>query len=182
MTSNKALDEICYPFIHDTGFLCDFEVVSDELCSHVGLILAHMSGEHSDIVADLDRLQPLCWHVNGSVRGRLAIEPGDLAWLHQRYDHYKAIIDSEREGFVLPRGPIPVPQLHLARSAAKKVIRAMVRLEEDGVDVPDILKRFCNLMCNFFFVLAGVVNKRAGVVEIPFVSMSYGQKVFKTQG
>ncbi len=175
MSSNKTLDEICYPFIHDKGFLCDFEVVSDELCSHVGLVLAYLDKEHSDIITDLDRLQPLCWHVNGSVRGRLAVGPDDLAWLNHRYNHYKAIIDGKREGFVLPRGPVPVPQLHLARSAAKKVIRAMVRLKEDGVEVPDILDRFCNLMCNFFFVLAGVVNKRTGVKEIPFVSMSYGR-------
>ena len=176
MSSDIPLDEICYPFINDRGSLCDFEVVSDELCSHVGLILAHLCAEHTDISADLDRLQPLCWHVNGSVRGRLAITADDLVWLHTRYDHYKAMIDGEREGFVLPRGPLPVPYLHLARSATKKVIRAMVRLEQDDVEVPEILKRFCNLMCNFFFVLAGVMNQRAGVVEIPFESLSYGRK------
>ena len=81
-------------------------VAGDELCSHVGHILVYLDTQHSDIIADLE-------------------------WLHRRYDHYKALIEGRREGFVLPQGPVPVPQLHLARSAAKKVIRVMVRLEDE---------------------------------------------------
>ena len=79
-----------------------------------------------------------------------------------------------RQGFVLPRGSTLAMQFHLARSSAKKAIRAMVRLEEHGVKVPAILGRFCNLLCNLFFVLAGVVNHRDGNTEPPFESKSYG--------
>ena len=31
-------DELCccYPFIYETSSLCDFEVITDELCGHIG--------------------------------------------------------------------------------------------------------------------------------------------------
>ena len=103
MTKNKKLDELCYPFIHEQGCLCDFEVISDELCSQVGMCLALLDGDQADLAADLAHLQPLCWHVNGSVRGKLAIVEDDMNWLHHRYDHYREEIDGMRQGFVLPR-------------------------------------------------------------------------------
>ncbi|MDP6185701.1 MAG: hypothetical protein QF863_00610 [Pseudomonadales bacterium] len=96
MTKNKKLDELCYPFIHEQGYLCDFEVVTDELCSQVGMCLALLDGDHADLAADLALLQPLCWHVNGSIRGRLAIVEEDMDWLHQRYGHYRKEIDGLR--------------------------------------------------------------------------------------
>ena len=175
MTKNKDLDELCYPFIHEQGYLCDFEVITDELCTQVGMCLALLDGNHPDLAADLARLQPLCWHVNGSIRGRLAIVEDNMDWLHDRYDQYREEIDGIRQGFVLPRGSVLAMQFHLARSSAKKAIRAMIRLEEQGINLPAILGRFCNLLCNVFFVLAGVVNHRDGTVESPFISKSYGK-------
>lgn len=175
MTKNKDLDELCYPFIHEQGYLCDFEVITDELCTQVGMCLALLDGNHPDLAADLARLQPLCWHVNGSIRGRLAIVEDNMDWLHDRYDQYREEIDGIRQGFVLPRGSVLAMQFHLARSSAKKAIRALVRLEERGVNVPAILGRFCNLLCNVFFVLACVIDQRDGIVESPFTSKSYGK-------
>ena len=169
------IDELCYPFIYEESWLCDYEVATDELCSHIGAVLALLSdGEFPEVVADLDRLQALAWHLNGSIRGRLGVEEADLQWLLGRYRHYKASIGDGVDGFVLPRGPAPVPQLNLARSAAKKAIRLMVRLDQDGIAVPDILHRLCNVMCNFFFVLTLYINRQRGIDEIPFVSKSYG--------
>ena len=175
MTRNNQLDELCYPFIHEQGYLCDFEVITDELCTQVGMCLTLLGDSHPDLVADLERLQPLCWHVNGSIRGRLAIVEDDMNWLHDRYDHYREEIDGMRQGFVLPRGSVLAMQFQLARSSTKKAIRALVRLEEQGVNAPAILGRFCNLLCNVLFVLAGVINRRDGIVEPPFISLSYGK-------
>ncbi|ROT44472.1 ATP--cob(I)alamin adenosyltransferase [Pusillimonas sp. NJUB218] len=174
MKPGQNIDELCYPFIYETSVLCDFEVVTDELCGHIGAALSYMPTDMPDLVADLDRLQPLAFHVNGSIRGRLAVDDVDIAWLQSRLTHYRAQIKDRVNGFVLPRGIAPIPQLHLARSAAKKAIRAMVRVEQEGRDVPMILPRLCNLMCNFFFTLTLVINQRRGVEEVAFVSKSYG--------
>jgi len=170
-------DELCccYPFIYETSSLCDFEVITDELCGHIGAAFSLLPDGMTDIAADLDRIQPLAFHVNGSIRGHLAIEEADLVWLQQRLSHYQEEVDERLRSFVLPRGIPPVPQLHMARSAAKKAIRLMVRIEQEGREIPMVLPRMCNLMCNFFFTLTLVINKRRGIDEIPFASKSYGQ-------
>lgn len=169
------LDELCYPFIFEISSLCDFEVITDELCGHIGAILSLLPPNMSDIAQDLERLQPLAFHVNGSIRGRLAVEEADIAWLQSRQDHYRHEVAERIRGFVLPRGEMPVPHLHLARSAAKKAIRAMVRVDQEGKDVPPELPRLCNLMCNFFFTLTLVINQRRGHPETSFISKSYGK-------
>lgn len=166
-------DELCYPFIYETSHLCDFEIATDELCTHIGGILAVLPDTFNDIASDLDKLQPMIYHMNGSIRGKLAVQEEDIQWLLERYQHYQSLTKDGIDGFVLPRGPVPIPHLHLARSAAKKAIRLMVRIDEEGKHVPDILHRFCNLVCNFCFVLTLYINKRTGNKEIPFISKSY---------
>lgn len=151
MKPGKNRDELCYPFIYETSFLCDFEVVTDELCGHIGAILSALPAEMTDIAGDLALLQPLAFHVNGSIRGRLAVDEADIEWLQSRLDHYRLEVKGRIDGFVLPRGAAPVPQLHLVRSAAKKTIRLMVRVEQEGKTVAMVLPRLCNMMCNFFF-------------------------------
>lgn len=174
MKPGRNRDELCYPFIYETSYLCDFEVATDELCGHIGAVLSLLSTDMADIAADLDRLQPLAFHVNGSLRGRLAVEETDIAWLQTRLNHYREEVRDRIDGFVLPRGQQPVPHLHLARSAAKKAVRLMVRIEQDGREIPMVLPRLCNMMCNFFFVLTLVINQRRGADETPFISKSYG--------
>ena len=174
MKPSRNLDEVCYPFIHETSVLCDFEVITDELCGHIGAAWSHTPTDMPDIAADLDQLQPLAFHVNGSIRGRLAVDEQDIAWLQSRLNHYRLEVADRLKGFVLPRGTLPVPHLHLARSAAKKAIRAMVRVEQEGKTVPDVLPRLCNLMCNFLFTLTLVINQRRGIDEVAFISKSYG--------
>ena len=172
----KNLDEMCYPFMYESASLCDFEVITDELCGHIGAIISYLPEDMPDIAADLELVQPLAFHINGSIRGRLAIEEADLEWLQERLNLYKSEVADRLGGFVLPRGTNPIPQLHLARSACKKAIRAMVRVDEEGKEVSMRLPRLCNMMCNFFFVLTLVINKRRGLKEPEFVSRSYGKQ------
>lgn len=202
MKQGKDLDEVCYSHIYEPSYLCDFEVATDELCGHIGMALSQLQGEMNellnmtdmadmvdmpevadmfempeltDLMADLERLQPLAFHANGSVRGRMALAESDLTWLKSRLHAYRAELGGRDRGFVLPRGDAPVPALHLGRSAAKKAIRALVRYEQEGGEVPMIVPRFCNLVCNYLFTLSLVINHRRGLEEIPFVSKSYGK-------
>jgi len=171
----KNIDEMCYPFMYESSSLCDFEIITDELCGHIGAILAHLPEDAPDIAADLEQVQPLAFHINGSIRGRLAVSEDDIQWLQERLNHYKAEVAERLNAFVLPRGTPPVPQLHLARSACKKAIRAMVKVDQEGKEVPMLLPRMCNMLCNFFFVLTLVINQRRGLVEPVFISRSYGR-------
>lgn len=171
----QDLDEICYPFIHETAFLCDYEVLTDELSTLIGMALSSLPESMQDLREDLERLQPLSFHANGSIRGRMALKEEDLNWLKLRLNLYKHEVAERTVGFILPRGGIAVAQLHQARSVSKKALRALVRVDAEGRSVPDILPRFLNICCNFFFVLTQVVNQRLGVLEPKFISQSYGK-------
>jgi ATP:cob(I)alamin adenosyltransferase len=175
MKPGNNRDELCYSFIYDTSWVCDFEVATNELCNQIGSIHTALvkDAAMADIAADLDRLQPLAFHLNGSIRGRMAIEEADVQWLQARLDHYRDAIQGRVAGFVLPRGEAPVPTLYAAVTSAKQAIRHMVRIEQEGREIPPLLPRIANLMGNFFFVLAQTVNHRRGVVEVPFESKSY---------
>ncbi|GHT86928.1 adenosyltransferase [Betaproteobacteria bacterium] len=176
MKPGKNRAELCYSFIYDTSWLTDYEAVTDELCTHLGMAVSVALADStlSDIAHDLEHMQPLAFHANGSLRGKMAIEESDLVWLHERYAHYRDEVGIERlKNFVLPRGTAPIPHLHFARAAAKQAIRCLVRVETEGRDIPPPLPRLLNLMCNFCFLLTVVINHRRGVVEPVFVSKSY---------
>jgi cob(I)alamin adenosyltransferase len=171
----KNLDELCYPFIYEASYLCDYEVLTDELCGHIGMACSVLDQDIQDIADDLARLQPLAFHANGSIRGKLALEESDLDWIKNRLTHYKQEVKDRAKGFVLPRGTSPMQILHQARSTSKKAIRALVRVEQQGAEIPMIVPRFLNLVCNFCFVLTQVINKRRGLLEPEFISKSYGR-------
>ncbi|MEN8744777.1 MAG: hypothetical protein ABF320_08870 [Lentimonas sp.] len=109
---------------------------------------------------------------------KCAVSEADIVWLRDCYVRHKEATAVCLSGFVLPRGQAPIPQLNAASSNAKKAIRLMVRLhEQEAVEVPDVLHRFCNVLCNYFFTLTIVINHARGEKEIPFESESYRVRV-----
>jgi len=132
MNPKKPRDkrELCYPFIFETSFKCDFEIATDELCCQVGAVLSHLApdADTEPMLVDLAALQRLIYNLNGSVRGKLGIFDADLEWLKARYDHYNEASRGSVTGFVLPQGPQPIPTLHLCRCGSKKVVRLLGQL------------------------------------------------------
>ena len=61
---SKDVDEVCYPFMSEKSLKCDFEILTDELCRQVGGILAEMPEDFPEVVAELEALQPLIYHLN----------------------------------------------------------------------------------------------------------------------
>jgi cob(I)alamin adenosyltransferase len=174
LTKSKNVDELCYPFIYEHSYLCDYEIHTDAMCRQIGGLIAAMPGDCDDLRAELEHLQPLIYHLNGSIRGKCAVSESDLEWLLECYRAHKKATEGCLDGFVLPRGEAPVPQLNAASSDAKKAIRLMVRIhQKEAREIPDVLHRFCNLLCNYFFTLTILINKRRGLEEIPFASKSY---------
>jgi len=168
------MDEVCYPYIYEHSLMCDYEIHTDEMCRQIGGLIAALQGEFPDLAEEVASLQPKVYHLNGSIRGKCAVSEEDVVWLRELYGRHREATADCLNGFVLPRGDAPVAALNAASSAAKKAIRLMVRLhEQEERMIPDVLHRFCNVLCNYFFVLTLVVNKRRGVEEIPFESASY---------
>lgn len=169
---SRDWDEFCYPFIYEDSPVCDFEILSDELCCRVGLVLTMDLDEKIREV--LTRLQPFIYHLNGSVRGKLAITQNDLDELKQDYHSLRLALEGGFQGFVLPGGNEASAQLHLCRCQAKKVVRALVKIEHHGKKSPaPILFKYANLLANTFYALASLTNQLNHVAEVEFVSKSY---------
>ena len=180
MTLKKSSDirELCYPFIYESSPLCDHEIITDELCSILGNVIYEIEGDErfGDIYDFLCELQPKIFHLNGSIRGKQAIFEEQVQWLLGYFDRYQEEIKGELKGFVLPRGGCVVQLIHSCRSLCKKDVRAMVAVDAAGIDVPDELHRFANILCNLFFRLTVVINRRMGIVEPLYISKSYNPK------
>jgi len=57
------------------------------LCGHIGVVMATVPLYFQEIAADLERLQPLAYHLHNSSRGSQAIEEPNFQWLLDRYRH-----------------------------------------------------------------------------------------------
>lgn len=179
------IDELCYPFIYEDSSLCDFEIITDKLTRLIGSIIDEISDAPKNIhpnelelneivVNELELLQPLVYHLNGSIRGRLAIDEQDQQWLLEKYREHKHIVSDRIDGFVLPRGKKPVGLLNQASSMSKEAIRWMVRIHKtEQKEISEILPKFANLLCNYFFVLTLRYNQVRDFKERPFQSKSY---------
>ena len=170
--------ELCYPFIYEDSPLCDYEIITDELCATLGGVISELENDprFTDIYKFLDQLQPRIFHLNGSIRGKQAIFEEQITWLSGYFDHYQQELEGQLNGFVLPRGGRAVQLLHSCRSLSKKTVRALVNVDKQGIEVPDELHRFANMLCNLFFRLTVVINRRLGIVELEYKSLSYNLK------
>lgn len=165
---------LCYPYMHESGSTVDFEIRTDSLTTRIGQA-ASLTTDIPVVHRDLMELLPMAYHLNGSVRGKLAITYEDLERLSRMYDFYVAEVKEQIDSFLLPQGSTAACVLHVCRSEAKKSVRALHKLSVER-DVPDILFDYAHLLANVLFVMAVYVNKQHGVEEIPFVSKSYHVK------
>ena len=127
--------------MREKSCLVDYEIRTDSLTTSIGAVIPLLTEKEQVIMDDLRSIQPLCYHVNGSVRGKLAITEDDLRWLSQRYDYYVEQTGEEVRQFVLPQGNNAACSLHMARSDAKKSYRALHTVSEER-EVPEILFHF----------------------------------------
>ncbi|PKH09298.1 cobalamin adenosyltransferase [Moritella sp. Urea-trap-13] len=171
LKASGNIDELCYPFIFEDSPLCDFEILTDELCTYTGLALSQVT--NTEVRASLERLQPKIFNLNGSIRGKCGIFEDDIQDLLTDLNYFKAQVTDNAKRFVLPRGTGPVIQLHQCRSLSKKVVRQLVLVDKAGKKIPETLPRFTNALTNYYFALTRVLNQDAGVEEPEYVSINY---------
>lgn len=167
----KDMRYICYPFMRESASTVDFEIRTDSLTTRIGEAIS-LTGDVAEVQRDLRYLQPMAYHLNGSVRGKLAVTAEDLETLSSLYDFYVAEVKDSIGNFVLPQGTPAACVLHVCRSEAKKSVRALHKVSLER-EVPDILFDYAQLLANVLFVMAVYVNRKHGVEEIPFISKSY---------
>ena len=172
--------ELCYPFIYEESALCDYEILTDELCTLVGCSITELESDPEnrffDILEFLNELQPKMFHLNGSIRGKGSIHEEDLQRLDGWFDRFEEEIGGRIQSFVLPRGPRSVQLIHSCRSLCKKVVRCLVKIDAEGREVPDVLHRYGNMLCNLLFRVTVVINGRLGITEPEYISPNYPQR------
>ena len=148
----------------------------DELNAVLGV--ARAAGLDSDADSAVARLQDDLFAV-----GAALADPNPAGKFHNAVttdhgDRLEAEIDAI-EGelppltqFILPGGTAAAAQLHLARTICRRAERLVVRLDHkpDGLVPPNLIV-YLNRLSDLLFVLARVVNHRAGVADIPWTGL-----------
>jgi cob(I)alamin adenosyltransferase len=93
---------------------------------------------------------------------KAALSEADVQRLETWIDRFEDELSPLRQ-FVLPGGSAAGAGMHLARAVCRRAERRIVALGTDRVE-PESLA-YINRLSDLLFVLARVVNKRAGVAE-----------------
>lgn len=169
---------MCYPYLKETSFKCDFEIETDSLASHIGFAYSKAE-QFPEMKKELTWLCEMAYHVNGSIRGKLAVTEDDINKAIAIHDKYQELVKVETKMFSLPLGTELSGILNLCRSKSKSSTRwayKIAKFEDVKVDklVPDLL----NTMADTFFVMSVYVNKLGDIETIEFVSKSYDIRFF----
>jgi ATP:cob(I)alamin adenosyltransferase len=174
---------LSYSFLYDdpADLRCDFEIVSDEISSMIGLLRSLVEDE--SLRADLSRLNELMYHINPSLRTKTAVTGEELDWLAgkvaEMQEEIKVDFDKtvpsrgKAPRFVVPQGCIAASYSHVIRNKCKSLVRLLYRHRAQGNPVADILFDFINLYSGYFFSLALKLNRDQGVEETEFTSRVY---------
>lgn len=165
----KNWDLIAYPFLNETQKLVDHEVLTDTLSAKLGAIYA----SDTPLKEETWWLMDAILHVNGSLRGKLAISEVEINHGLLLLKKLKEKNGDRFSRFVYPTGHPIATEYHLARCMAKQVARNLYLLQHDGHEVPQLIIDFVNLSANLLFAFSVEVNRHFGIEEVEFISKSY---------
>jgi cob(I)alamin adenosyltransferase len=136
----------------------------DELNSAIGALLAERLPR--DIRACLSGVQHDLFDLGGelSVPGHEIMSDAHVRRLEASLDRFNAALPPLKD-FILPGGTRAAGCAHLARSVCRRAERRLVRLSGKEA-VPRDAVRYLNRLSDLLFVLARVLNRRAGRADV----------------
>ena len=172
-----------YYLYEDTADLrCDFEILTDEISSMIGLLRSLMSDADKtaepSMSDDLCKLNELMYHINPSLRTWVTVTEEELEWLNQKTQQLQKATEEElpKSGgltFFIPQGCTPAAYSHVIRNKCKTLVRLLSRFKQQGNEVDEILFDFANLYSGYFYFLALWFNMNHGEKESLFKSRVY---------
>jgi cob(I)alamin adenosyltransferase len=142
----------------------------DELNAVLGV--ARAQGLDSELDGLVAQLQDELFVVGAALADPSPHGPFHNALTLQQVERLETTIDrledklSPLTQFILPGGSLPAAQIHLARTVCRRAERLAVKLSrQPGEDVPRVLMIYLNRLSDLLFVLARVVNRRAGISD-----------------
>ena len=94
---------------------------------------------------------------------KTALPPARVADLERAIDRFEEELPPLKQ-FILPGGCEMGARLHLARAVCRRAERRIAALAERE-DVPPVIQAYVNRLSDLLFVLARLVNHRAGALE-----------------
>jgi cob(I)alamin adenosyltransferase len=95
------------------------------------------------------------------------LHAADVTLLEEAIDKMNESLP-EMKHFILPGGHPAVSQLHIARCVCRRAERCVIRLSEEGGEVPELITVYLNRLSDYFFVLARYTGHLLGAGEIPW--------------
>jgi cob(I)alamin adenosyltransferase len=145
----------------------------DELNAVLGVAASELG--HDDLRAKLATIQSSLFDLGGELatpaveareekgKGMPRVSDGDVAELESWIDALETELEPLRN-FILPGGAKAAALLHQGRTVCRRAERAVIALgEREPVGL--LLVRYLNRLSDLLFVMARVVNRRAGVAE-----------------
>lgn len=174
---------LAYTFLYDDALdlKCDFEILSDEIASMIGLLGSLLDdmdkAADPELEKDLRVINELMYHINPSLRTQTAVHTEELEWLHQKTIRLQEAVEEGKPsggfGFVVPQGCTPAAWSHVIRAKCKSLVRLLSRYQQQGNTVDALLFDCINLYSGYFYFLALWLNKNHGQTEHAFVSRVY---------
>ena len=142
----------------------------DEANTAIGLARTAKVPEDVDVL--LDRIQSKLFDLGAEV-ARLGATSGsaphiaaaDVQTLEEAIDHFDAELPPLRN-FILPGGAPAAAQLHFARAVCRRAERHLVGLMRECPGISQEVLIYLNRLSDLLFVLARLVNVRAGKAEV----------------
>lgn len=144
----------------------------DELCSHIGLLVAQLpqdDDEREFLIHTQSNLFIVGSHL-ATDQSKTPLYPsailpeGETEALEQRVDAILPLLP-ECPGFVLPGGTIAAAQCHVCRTVCRRAERRIDALADVAEVGEDIIK-YVNRLSDYLFVLAKKINFNARQHEI----------------
>ena len=149
---------------------------TDELSSHLGLLIAMMANDEHPLEEER-QLLVRCQNNLFIIGSYLAIDQsqtplydfarlpdGETQLLEERIDQLMATLP-EKQGFVLPGGTVSAAQCHICRTVCRRAERRILELAQHAL-VDDYVISYVNRLSDYLFVLAKIINFNAGKSEI----------------
>ena len=80
------------------------------------------------------------------------LEPGRVAWLEEKIDHYGSLTESPRD-FILPGQNLPSGAIGMARTVVRRAERDLVSLAEESMLFSETSLSYLNRLSSLCFVL-----------------------------
>lgn len=148
---------------------------ADELNSHIGMLMACMTGEKVDADRSfLCNVQRALFTVGGylatdttkreTTKGTTVTQEM-VDEVEKEIDRLTALLKPQR-AFILPGGCMAAACAHVCRTVCRRAERDVLRLQESGAEVDANVKKYLNRLSDYFFVLSRKLNADAGVEDV----------------